>query len=112
MNTRTMKRLERLGFPKLWLDEIKKGWKPRKLGRYEMKIYDIEDLDQEIETGVWIETTRFADQVELTKIHRFFEGMGYVMTDTSTGEEIGRGIIDGSPFDEVSQVEGEKWWWL
>ena len=112
MNVMTMKRLERLGFPKLWLEEVKKGWTRRYRGRYVMKIYDIEELDQEIETGVWIETTRFADEAGLNEIHKFFEGLGYVMTDTLTGEEIGRGIIDGSPFDEVSQVEGKKWSWL
>ena len=111
MNVRTLRRLERLGFKKEWLDEVKNGWTARKIGRYEMKIYDIEELDQEIETGTWIETTRFSDEAELNEIHKFFEGMGYVMTDTSTGEEIGRGIIDGSPFDEVSQVEGTRWWW-
>lgn len=112
MTISTMRRLEMLGFPKLWLDEVKKEWKPRKIGRYEMKIYDIEELDQEVETGVWIETTCFSDEVELTKIHKFFEGMGYVMTVVETGEEIGRGIIDGSPFDEVGAVEGKKWYWL
>ena len=112
MNIRTMERLERLGFYQEWLEEVKKGWTARKKGRYEMKIYDIDELDQEIETGIWVETTRFSDEVELTEIHKFFEGMGYVMTVVETGQEIGRGIIDGSPFDEVSQVEEKKWNWL
>ena len=112
MNVRTLNRLERIGFPASWLNEVYEGWTARKKGRYEMKIYDIEELDQEIETGVWIETTRFSNEVELTEIHKFFEGMGYVMKVAETGEEIGRGIIDGSPFDEVGVLEGTTWWWL
>ena len=34
------------------------------------------------------------------------------MTDTETGEEIGRGIIDGAPFDEIEDAIGERWDWL
>ncbi len=111
MNIRKMQQLERLGFDKRWLVEVKQCFKPKKRGKYEIKIYDIEDLSCEADDGIWIDTTRFNTPLGLSFIHYFFEGNAYVMSVVETGEEIGRGIIDGAPFDEIEEYEGGVWDW-
>lgn len=112
MNIRKMQQLEKLGFDKEWLDDVKKHFKPKKRGKYRIKIYDIEDLSMEPEDGIWIDTTCFSSALGLSIIHYFFEGNAYVMTLAETGYEIGRGIIDGAPFDEVEEYENEHWDWM
>lgn len=112
MNIRKMYQLEKLGFDKEWLDEVKMCFKPKKQGKYRIKIYDIEDLSQEADDGIWIDTTCFNTPLGLSFIHYFFEGNAYVMTLAETGYEIGRGIIDGAPFDEVEEYEGGTWEWV
>jgi hypothetical protein len=106
-----MQKLEKLGWDKAWLDDVKRNFHPKKQGKYEIKIYSLDEIDNEPDDGIWIDTTRFSDEIGLSIVHHFFEGNGYVMTLVETGEEIGRGIIDGSPFDEVREYEDEKWWW-
>ncbi len=108
MNIRKMQKLERLGFDKEWLDDVKQHFQPKKRGKYRIKIYDIEDLDQEPDTGIWLDTTCFSTELGLSFVHYFFEGNAYVMYKTETDEEIGRGIIDGCVFDEVD----EQWEWI
>ena len=112
MNIRKMQQLEKLGFDKEWLDEVKKCFKPKKRGKYRIKIYDIEDLSQEADDGIWIDTTCFSTELGLSFVHYFFEGNAYVMCLAETGYEIGRGIIDGAPFDEVEEYENEQWDWM
>lgn len=112
MNIRKMQQLERLGFDKEWLDEVKKYFKPKKRGKYRIKIYDIEDLSQEADDGIWVDTTCFSTELGLSFVHYFFEGNAYVMSLAETGYEIGRGIIDGAPFDEVEEYEDKPWEWV
>jgi hypothetical protein len=111
MNIRKMQQLERLGFDPDWLLNVKENFKPRKHGRYEIKIYDIEDLDQDPETGIWIDTTCFDNDMGLSIVHFFFEGNAYVMRDKEKDEIIGAGIIDGSPFEECEENDGKQWKW-
>lgn len=112
MRKQTMEKLIKLGWDKDWLQDIRENFNPKKKGKYEMKIFDIEDLSDEPDSGIYIDTACFDDQVELSIIHHFYEGMAYVMTIKATGEEIGRGIIDGAPFEEVEEIEGEPWQWF
>lgn len=112
MNIRTMRKLMKLDFVESWLKEVKHNWKPKKIGKYEMLITFVEKLDDEPKDGIIIDRTRFDDDKELSVIHYFFEGLGYVLTVTETGEQIGQGIIDGSPFDECEGFEkGTSWTW-
>ena len=111
MNIRKMQKLEKLGWDQDWLDDIKKNFHPKKAGKYQIKIYSIDDLGDEPEEGILLDSTCFSTDLELSVVHHFFEGQAYVMTIAATGYEIGRGIIDGAPFDEVSEHAGEKWWW-
>ena len=112
MNIRKMQQLEKLGFDKKWLDDVKMHFQPKKRGKYRIKIYDIEDLSQDPEDGIWIDTTCFSTELGLSFVHYFFEGNAYVMSLAETGYEIGRGIIDGAPFDEVEEYEDKPWEWV
>lgn len=105
------RKLEQLGFDSEWLDEVYDYWTPKKNGKYEMTITWIEDLDDDPRKGVLVEKTRFNDDKDLSITHHFFEGLAYVMTDVTTGKEIGVGTIDGSPFDECADFEGTDWHW-
>ena len=99
-------KLERLStYDKTWLDEVYTYFTPRKNGKYEMVITDIEHLDEDPRNGILIEKTCFDNAEDLSVIHHFFEGFAYVMTVTENGEQIGEGIIDGAPFEECSGYE-------
>lgn len=112
MNIRKMQQLKKLGFDEEWLNEVKTQFQPKKRGKYRIKIYDIEDLSQEADDGIWIDTTCFSTELGLSFVHYFFEGNAYVMSLAETGYEIGRGIIDGAPFEEVEEYENEQWEWI
>ena len=112
MDIRKMQKLQDLGWDEEWLLNVKSNFHPKKRGKYQIKIYTIDDLNDRPEDGIWIDTTCFSDDVGLSIVHYFFEGQAYVLTLTETGEEIGRGIIDGAPFDEVELYETEHWTWL
>ena len=72
----------------------------------------MQDINDELKDGIFIDRTRFDNDKELSVIHHFFEGLGYILTVTETGEQIGQGIIDGSPFDECEDFEkGTSWTW-
>jgi len=109
MNIRKMQQLEKLGWDEAWLNNVKMNFHPKKQGKYEIKIYDIEELDQDPATGLWIDTTSFDNDVELSIVHFFFEGFGYVMRDKATDEIFGIGIIDGAPFEECDDHENKPW---
>lgn len=117
MNVRTYYKLMKAGFEKDWLDDVKRNWTPKKAGKYEMLITYIEHLDDDPKDGIFVERTRFSDDKELSVIHHFFEGNAYIMTVVETGEQIGSGIIDGSPFEECEYYEYgdkatyDKWRW-
>ena len=112
MDIRKMQQLERFGWDKEWLIDVKQNFHPKKKGKYQIKIYSIDDLDDEPEDGILLDTTCFSTEMELSFVHYFFEGQAYVMTLAETGYEIGRGIIDGAPFDEVGDYEGNNWNWM
>ena len=112
MNIRKYYQLQKLGYDQEWLDEVKMRFKPRKRGKYEIKIYDIEDLSMEPDDGIWIDTTCFNTSLGLSFVHYFFEGNAYIMKDVETDEEIGRGIIDDAPFEELEEYSGETWEWV
>ena len=117
MNIRTMRKLIKLDFMESWLKEVRHNWKPKKTGKYEMLIIYITNIDDDPKDGIFIEKTRFDDDKELSVIHYFFEGLGYILTVTETGKQIGQGIIDGSPFDECEYFEDgdtatyDRWQW-
>lgn len=111
MNIRKMQQLEKLGFQQDWLNDVKANFHPKKKGKYEIKIYDIKDIGDEPDEGIWIDTTCFDDDLGLSIVLHFFEGNGYVMRLTETGEEIGRGILDDSPFYEAQQYDDKEWEW-
>ena len=102
-------KLEKLGFNKEWLDNVYTYFTPRKIGKYEMLITDIEHLDEDPRDGILIEKTCFDNAEDLSVILHFFEGNAYVLTVTETGEEIGSGIIDEAPFEECSEYETGDW---
>lgn len=112
MNKRKANKLKKIGFNKIWLNDVLENFHPKKEGKYTIKIYDIDDLSQEPDDGIWIDTSCFNTALGLSFIHYFFEGNAYIMYVTDTGEEIGRGIIDGIPFEEVEEYANECWEWV
>ena len=112
MKKQIAEQLIRDGWDKEWVSDILSLFVPKADGKYQMLIFDIEDLSDEPEDGTYLDTACFDNEVDLSIIHHFYEGCAYVMTIKSTGEEIGRGIIDGAPFDEVEEVGKERWSWL
>ena len=111
MDIRKMQKLEKLGWDEEWLSYVKQNFKPKKQGKYEIKIYTMDHIDEEPDTGTWIDTTCFSNDLELSIVLHFFEGLGYTLKLTETGKEIGRGILDESPFDEVQEYEENRWFW-
>lgn len=109
MNIRTMKKLEKLGYDKDWLTVIKREWKPKKNGFYEITITDIQNIDEDPRAGIFIETTTFCDDYDLSVILYYFEGNAYILTDMTTMKSIGKGILDDSIFDVMSDHTGERW---
>ena len=114
MKSKTIRKLEKAGFDKEWLFDVQTYWIPKPSGKYKMTITDIDCLCMEPEDGIFIEETYFDNYYELSIIHNFFEGNAYVMIDTTTGKEVGRGIIDGAPFKECEEWEnnGLRWDWI
>lgn len=112
MTIEKQKDLIKLGFDEAWFEKLNREFKPEEKGKYKIHIFFCEDLDQEPDTGIFIASYFFSDEKGLSNIHRFFEGLFYVMNVVETGEELGRGIIDGAPFDEMAEFEGKPWNWL
>lgn len=109
MDIRTMRKLEKMGYDKDWLTVIKREWKPKKNGFYEIRITDIQNISDDPRTGVFIETTTFCNDYDLSVVLYYFEGNAYVLTDLTTMESIGSGILDDSVFDVMSDHTGERW---
>ena len=109
MNLRTMKKLEKLGFDSDWLFIVKNDWRPKKTGRFEMLITNVENLDEDPTDGIFIERTRFDNAHDLSVIHHFFEGNAYVITEVESGRIIDSGIIDYSAFEYMEEETGEEW---
>ena len=112
MKKERMQELAEMGFNENWLKEISENFEPKENGKYEIHIYNCEDMDQEPDTGVFIASYFFDNEYDLTAIHYFFEGLFYVMRVVETQKELGRGIIDGAPFEEMEEYEGKSWEWL
>ena len=104
-----MRKLEKLGFDKDWLTVIKREWKPKKNGQYDMLITYIEDLSDDPLNGVRIEHTKFDNDYDLSVIHKYFEGNAYVIVDMSTNKIISRGILDDGVFDEMQYYTMKSW---
>ena len=109
MNIRTMKKLEKLGYDKDWLEVVKREWRPKKNGFYEMRITDIENLGDDPMNGMFIETTTFCDDYDLSVILRYFEGNAYVITDMTDMKVISKGIISANLFDFMEDYTGNQW---
>ena len=112
MNETKMQELLEKGFDGKWLKDIQETLIPKENGKYEIHIYDCEDWDQEPDTGLFLASYFFDNEYDLTAIHYFFEGYFYVMRVVKTQEELGRGIVDGAPFEEMEEYEGKSWEWL
>ena len=109
MNIKTMKKLEKMGYNKDWLMVVKSDFKPKKNGYYKIEITDIENLDDDPRYGVFIESTTFCNDFDLSEILRYFEGFAYVMTDMTTMQSMGSGIIDYNMFDYMADYTGNQW---
>ena len=109
MDIRIMRKLEKLGFDKDWLTVIKREWKPKKKGQYDMLITYIEDLSDDPLNGVRIECTKFNNDYDLSVIHKYFEGNAYVIVDMSTNKIISSGILDDGVFDEMQYYTMKSW---
>lgn len=109
MNIRTMRKLEKLGYDRDWLTIVKREWTPKKNGFYEITITDIQNIDEDPRAGIFIETTTFCDDYDLSVILYYFEGNAYILTDMTTMKSIGKGILDDSIFDVMSDHTGERW---
>ena len=112
MNIRKYYQLQKLGYDQEWLDEVKMRFRPKKRGKYEIKIYDIEDLGMEPADGIWLDTTCFNTALGLAFVHYFFEGNAFVLKLVETDEVIGEGIIDDLLFEELfeDQFDGYEAW--
>ena len=109
MDIRTMRKLEKLGYDKDWLTVVKSEWKPKKNGYYEIRITDIKDIGDDPRHGVFIETTTFCDDYDLSVILRYFEGNAYVITDITDMKVISKGIISANLFDFMTDYTGNQW---
>lgn len=110
MNQRTYQKLLSTGFyDKQWLDNTHKHFHSPRKGKYKLRITDILDLDDNIETGIYIDTACFSTQEELSVIHHYFEGFCYTLYRNETGEKISMGFIDGAIYDEIDE---QGWEWL
>lgn len=125
MKNEKIQKLINFGFNKKWLDDIfsiednikyfddiLELFKPKRAGKYNIRIFECDDLDQEPDSGIPVISCFFDDERDMSIIHHFFEGMFYVMNVVRTGEELGRGIVDGAPFDEMEEFEDVSWDWL
>lgn len=102
-------KLKEAGYQESFLNNLKENWQPKESGKYYMRITDTDDLDMKPEEGVFIDCAYFDNADDLTIIHNFFEGFNYTMSNNHTGEPIGSGIIDFSPFEEMEEYTGGKW---
>lgn len=111
MQKNTANKLIKLGWDEKYLKFVQENFKPNKTGKFQMVITDIEDLAQDPRTGTFVDTVFFDTEFELSIIHYFYEGLAYVLTVSETGEWLGEGVIDGAPFDEVSEFTHKEWGW-
>lgn len=88
---------------------IKREWKLKKNGHYDMLITYIEDLSDDPLNGVRIERTKFDNDYDLSVIHKYFEGNAYVIVDMSTNKIISSGILDDGVFDEMQYYTMKSW---
>ena len=109
MKRHRYKRLKELGVDIDWLNDVYNNFDPKSYGKYSMYITALNSIDDDPSRGMFIERAYFDIPEELYIIHSYFEGFGYVMKDSNSGELIGKGIIDYSPFDEMELYTGYAW---
>lgn len=109
MHVKTLEKLERLGWDSTTLHYIKDNFAPKKSGKYQIQIYTLAHPEQRPEDGLMIENAFFSDEQELSLIHHFYRGNGYVLYLAKTGKKISAGVLNGAPFGEV---EEKDWRWL
>ena len=109
MDIQNFERLKESGYSVDWLTNVFNNFTPKEIGKYSMFITDVDDLSDDVATGIFIEQAYFDNPEELYNIHTFFEGFGYVMKEVSSDTVIGEGYIDYSPFDEMEAYTGEDW---
>lgn len=108
MHIKTLQKLERLGWNPETLQYIKENFAPKKIGKYKLCVHTMNHAQQPPEDGLLIDTAFFSDERELSRIHHFYQGNGYVLYLAETDAKISSGILNGSPFAEVEE-EGWKW---
>lgn len=111
MNVRTYYKLLKENFDAKWLKDVKENWSPKKFGDYEITITCGEHIDSDPADGMFIDRTTFNNDKELSEILHFFEGFHYRMIDVATGKQLGAGILDESPFEEMEEFTGKEWSW-
>ena len=109
MHIKTLEKLERLGWNSETLHYIRDNFAPKKSGKYKIQIYTLNHPEQRPEDGILIETAFFDGEQELSLIHHFYQGNGYVLSFSKTGEKISGGVLNGAPFEEVEEI---GWRWL
>jgi hypothetical protein len=92
-----------------WLNDVYNNFHPKRKGKYKLRITDTADLDDDIETGRYIETACFSTQEELSVIHYYFEGLCYILSYNDSGLVLSVGFMDGAIYDEIDE---EDWEWL
>jgi hypothetical protein len=106
-----MYKLQKEGLDEKWLKYVKEEWNPKKIGKYEMTITCGDQVDSDPSEGLFVDRTMFDNDYDLSWIHHFFEGLHYIIINPRTKETIGKGIVDGSPFEEMEAVENNTWKW-
>ena len=109
MHIKTLEKLERLGWNSETLHYIHDNFAPKKSGKYKIQIYTMNYPEQRPEDGMLIETAYFDGEQELSLIHHFYQGNGYVLSFSKSEKKISSGILNGAPFGEV---EEDGWRWL
>ena len=94
------------GFDEEWLRAVMENFVPKETGKYEILITDIENLDDDPRDGIFVERAFFDNDKDLSVIHYFFEGMGYVITEVATGNEVDSGTLNDGTFELVADHEG------
>lgn len=104
MNAATWNKLARLGYDEKFLESIC-TYRKDKSKRYELRVTDIEDLDQDPADGIFICYACFNTEEELEEIYTKLEGFAFILKDKLTGEVGDGGIIDEGLFD----IMEDKW---
>ena len=110
MNKQTYQKLLSTGlYDQKWLDETRQNFHPKRKGKYKLRIVDCENVGDDTDTGIYLDTACFSTQEELSVIHHYYEGCSYELYYAESNECISVGIIDGAIYDEIDE---QGWEWL